>query len=70
MEKSLIPKGVFALRKEQANKQNRSFLPQIQAARRHFSALPGSLWTYPPFCTHFVDKVVSKAKGSMVSLCL
>jgi hypothetical protein len=60
VEKSLIVKGVFALLKEQAIRQNRPFLPQIQARLPPFSGRAAGLPTYPSFCTHFVDNVVSK----------
>jgi hypothetical protein len=41
VEKSLIVKGVFGLLKEQAIRQNRPFLPQIQARLPPFFG-PGS----------------------------
>lgn len=69
MEKSLIPKGVFGLRKEQANEENRPVLPQNRAAAGRFSRVGRALATYPSFCTHFVDNIVSKAQGTMLSLC-
>ncbi len=69
MEKSLIPKGVFRLRKEQAKGENGPFLPQIKAAARRFSRAQGPAPTYPSFCTFFVDNIVSKAQGTMLSLC-
>ena len=69
MEKSLIPKGVFLLRKEQAQAGIPRFMPQNQAVEGSFPPRRGALWTCPPFCTQFVDKIVSKAKRTMLSLC-
>ena len=69
MEKSLIPKGVFPLRKEQAQARIPPFLPQNQAVEGIFPARRGALWTCPPFCTQFVDKIVSKGGQTMPSPC-